>query len=311
MDVIKKVLSWLPVSCRNAVLAVHAAPETWTEVRLRVQAPASVTDQNGTNHICTAGSMLTEEGMRSCLARICSGSVHAYDAAFQRGYLTPQDCPGVRVGLAGHAICAEERLQRLQMVTSLCIRLPHTVVLADTAAERLIRNGTGKTSYTEVPHYTKQAVRSTLFYAPPGGGKTTLLRHLIRCVSGTAAGQQPLRTAVIDAGEELYDASFSTCIADFFTGYPKETGITIATRAFSPQVIFCDELGSEADAAAILRAQTGGAALIATAHADTLSSLLRRPCFAALWEHGVFSQVIRLIREGDRFLFLDETEACG
>ena len=81
-------------------------------------------------------------------------------------------------------------------------------------------------------------------------------------------------------------------------------------RAFSPQVIVCDEIGNDEEADAILRAQAGGVPMIATAHADSLSSLLRRPCFARLYENGVFSQYIRVYPRPGGFGFRREAPVC-
>ena len=83
-------------------------------------------------------------------------------------------------------------------------------------------------------------------------------------------------------------------------------GISLATRAFAPQVILCDEIGTDAEAEEILCTQAGGVPLIASAHADTLSSLLHRPCFEALYRHCVFSQYIRLYRVGEHVSFVRE-----
>ena len=117
-----------------------------------------------------------------------------------------------------------------------------------------------------------------------------------------------MSAAVVDTGEELCASGIDDCTVDRFCGYPRGLGMEIAARAFAPQVIFCDEIGSDAEAEEILRAQAGGIPLIATAHADTLSGLLRRPCFARLHEHGVFSRYVRLFRDsgGCGFSFLRE-----
>lgn len=51
----------------------------------------------------------------------------------------------------------------------------------------------------------------------------------------------------------------------------------MATLSLSPQVIFCDEIGSEEEAEAVLHTQNTGVPLIATAHAYDIQGLMRRP----------------------------------
>ena len=64
----------------------------------------------------------------------------------------------------------------------------------------------------------------------------------------------------------------------------------------SAEVIICDEIGSAEEAGAILSAQNSGVPLIASAHADSLSSLLIRPNIRQLREHGIFRYYIGLSR---------------
>ena len=90
-----------------------------------------------------------------------------------------------------------------------------------------------------------------------------------------------------------------------FLGYPHGVGIGIATRVFAPDVIFCDEIGGDEEAHAVLNTHTSGVPLIATAHADSFEGLLRRPCFRRLYENGVFSQYARVSVDGGELRLSD------
>ena len=87
--------------------------------------------------------------------------------------------------------------------------------------------------------------------------------------------------------------------------------IEIATRTLSPEVIFCDEIGSADEARAILSAQNSGVPLIATAHAENREMLLRRPNIRTLYDNGIFRYYIGLSRASDtkNFIF-DVFDAC-
>ena len=83
-------------------------------------------------------------------------------------------------------------------------------------------------------------------------------------------------------------------------GYPKGVGIEIATRCFSPQLIVCDEIGSESEAEAILSASNCGVPILASAHGDSVGALMRRAGLYALHRAQVFSYYVGLYRRGSR-----------
>ena len=94
-------------------------------------------------------------------------------------------------------------------------------------------------------------------------------------------------------GRELFEGR----LVDVLHGYPRAKGIEIATRTLSPEVIFCDEIGSAEEARAILGAQNSGVPLIATAHAESREALLRRPSIRLLYENHIFRYYIGLRRK--------------
>lgn len=319
------LIDWMPYALR---LAYESDPppvpiSDQTEIRLRAHGCASVTytDAEGVtrNHVYPS-VRVDEDGLREVLAGLCSGSVHAYDEALRRGYFSPADFPGMRIGAAGRVLCEHGEIVRLQKIGVLCIRLPHAYPVSDGEAIRirglLTRMDLPKRDDADAVRQSKRTdpIVSTLFYAPPGEGKTTLLRAVIRILSGVHTDTwkdrpPPLRVAVIDTGEELYRESPIPCLADYFFGYPRGIGIAIATRAFSPEVILCDEIGDEADAEDILRTQASGIPLIATAHADSLPQLLMRPCMRRLYDNHVFRRYIRI--SGRRGIFHFQVEENG
>ncbi|MBR5870208.1 MAG: hypothetical protein IKZ09_04160 [Clostridia bacterium] len=298
----------------EALTAIRGCGVRWeeiTDIRLRAGSCSSLSYLRGgqAGHLPFAGLRLCEEALRTVLSRLCAGSVHVYDEGLLRGYFSPQMLPGVRVGAAGRLLSAGSKPERLQNLTSLCIRLPHAVSVSTDVSRYLaaVIRGGDVGNDGDVRHAEGRGLSSVLFYAPPGEGKTTLLRCLIRSLCASDVPGGPISAAVLDSSEELCGAGSDDCTVDRFCGYPRGLAMEIATRAFAPQVIFCDEIGSEAEAEEILRAQACGIPLIATAHADTLASLLRRPCFARLYENGVFARYIRLRRGGDGdFVFCEE-----
>lgn len=307
------VMQCMTDGIRSAIEAVSVPWETVTDIRLRAGGCSSLTClcDGERKNMPLRSLVLDEEDLRAVLSQLCAGSVHTYEEGLLRGYFSPMRLPGVRVGVAGRMLYGGGRPERLQRLSSLCIRLPHVVSLGGITAARLRALVYGGDGFGDAKFDANRdgLPLSTLFYAPPGEGKTTLLRCLIRSLCAASGKDDPLCAAVIDTGEELGGDDLLDCTVDRFCGYGRGLAMEIATRAFAPQVIFCDEIGSDAEADEILRAQACGIPLVATAHADTITTLLRRPCFARLHENGVFSRYVRLYRSMDGGFSFDCEEA--
>ena len=92
------------------------------------------------------------------------------------------------LAVCGEGAVQDGQLQSFRRVTSLAIRLPRAVPgVARPLIPQLLEGG---------------RLASTLILSPPGLGKTTLLRDLIRCIS-SGDGLPPLRVGVADERGEL------------------------------------------------------------------------------------------------------------
>ncbi len=119
---------------------------------------------------------------------------------------------------------------------------------------------------------------STLLLSPPGGGKTTLLRDLVRQLS-QGEGVPPQRITLIDEREEIavmYRGQPQMDVGprtDVLSGCPKALAIPMALRAMNPQIIAVDEITVREDLRAISQAAGCGVALLATIHAANVEEL--------------------------------------
>ena len=252
------------------------------EVRLRRGRFASVTvaGQNiRLDVVCTA------KEMERLLFQMCQGSLYAHAETLCEGYLVLPS--GVRVGVCGHAAVVGGRITGVESITAFSIRLPHKTPPVGGDICALLR----EFSYT----------RGVLLFAPPGVGKTTLLRGVAAQLAGR---EHSLRVVMVDTRGELGAyLEGEELLLDVLSGYPKGRGIAIATRTMAAQVIVCDEIGDLSEAQEIVAAHTGGVPLVATAHAGGVRELLSRPSMRLLHEARCFGAYVGVSRARGEFCY--------
>ncbi len=169
--------------------------------------------------------------------------VYSVEDQLRRGYLTAGE--GERIGIAGTVVYEGSKVLSVRDVTSLCIRIPHEI---RGSAEEIYRR------------CLAEGLCSLLILAPPGEGKTTLLRDLSRLVSE----RTNCNILVSDERGEL-SAGELGATADVVKFADKLTAFTAGIRAMRPDLIVTDELLPE-DYPAVRRAVEGGVCVFASAH---------------------------------------------
>lgn len=257
------------------------------ELRLRAGRQASLT-VGGRNYMLPV--RLERSELWDMLVRMCGGSLYAYSHEINQGFLTLSG--GVRVGVAGRASVEGGRVIGVREITGLCIRIPHRHGHGGEEIFRLLRSF----SFT----------RGVLIYAPPGVGKTTLLRGVAARLAG---GVPPLRTVVIDTrGELSFEGDGESLCLDVLSGYPRPLGVEIAARTLNAQVMVCDEIGDVDEAMALASVQNCGVPLVATAHAGSVAELLRRSGLRLLHKAALFGAYVGIRRDGCGGFLYDVTD---
>ena len=222
---------------------------------------------------------VTEAEVRCVAERASAGSYHAVADQLRRGYLTARG--GVRVGLCGRAV-TEGAVTALRELSSAAIRIPREAQGAGADAIRALGDA------------------SALILSPPGGGKTTFLRELVRVKSGGG-----LRVGLADERGELaaeeggvpgFDVGPCT---DVLTGAPKAEAALWLLRSMNPQAIAMDELADAGDAAAVLTAANAGVRLYATVHAGGPGELADKGFLREVLASGIFRRTVT-VRPGER-----------
>lgn len=290
-----EILSYLPLHMQR--LLNNLKPEEYQlleEIRLRCGQPLLV--RIGERELAVGEDRLTsnllhgyrvkQEDICRVIASISDNSLYAFEEDIRRGFITIPG--GHRVGLAGQVILKQNHIELIKNFASLCFRVAREVKGCARSVMPSIFN-------------TPQILNNTLIVSPPRCGKTTLLRDITRCIS--AGSQRPgMNVAVVDERSEIagcyhgvpqLDVGPRTDILD---GCPKDIGMMMAIRSLSPQVIITDEIGTQADAGAVMECIHAGVHIISTAHAESLEELRRRPILRKLMADGVFKLVIILSR---------------
>lgn len=283
-NTIASAISFLPARLAEAVSA--ADTRSVEELRLRVGRPVQLVSAYGDSLI--EGAVFTRDEARELLERLCRRSVYSRADELSRGYLTVEG--GARIGVCGRPVTENGRIVSLTDVTCFNIRITRE---AKGCAEGVM------------PYLTERGRPvSAIVAAPPGGGKTTLLRDIARCFS-EGIGCRACKVALVDERSELagcvdgapgFDLGPRT---DVMECADKAVAMGIMVRSMSPDVIITDEIGGKEDAEAVSEASRCGSAVIASAHAATVDDLKNRPSTARILETGVFKRILLIRRTGD------------
>jgi len=274
-EVSDALLSYLPSRLSEEILKTEL--HKIDEIRLRAGGCSSLSYDRRSIKLDAA---LTRNEIDNILRLMCDGSLYAFRDTINKGYVTLRG--GIRVGVCGRAVTEKDKITGIYDVSSLCIRIPHEIHGIGNTVARLVRS-------------TRSGV---LVYSLPGVGKTTLLRSVISIL---ADGDAPLRVSVIDTRGELSAKLPEGLSVDLLSGYPKGDGIEIAARTLNPELIVCDEIGADmSEISAIKAAHNCGVPLLATAHADNVSALLRRTGISVLHEARIFGTYVGITRGGGK-----------
>ena len=224
-----------------------------------------------------SNKITTKEDLEKLISIIFNHSYYAKKNEIINGYVTLTE--GIRVGICGRYICDGDKIVNIADYFSINIRIPHHINGICLGISRYIKN-------------TENKLLPTLIISSPGGGKTTLLKDIIRCIT-TGEKFKIQNLCVIDERCEITSGNShlgDTC--DIIQNISKPQGINIAIRSMSPDIIATDEIGSKDDIKALQKAKISGITPIATIHGENMDSIRNLKEFDDI--KSVFSRYIVL-----------------
>lgn len=295
-DKVEQILKLFPVHIRKVMEQAEVfqrLSQKLEEIRVRVNQPLELVTADGA-YFLNNGALVrqtdrqclsvSEEDLRQMSTLMSRYSLYAYEEEIRQGFLTVEG--GHRVGVAGKAILEQEKVKSLQHISSVNIRMSHEI---PGCADRLL------------PMITKnREVCHTLIISPPCGGKTTLIRDLIRQISDGNAHVKGCTVGVVDERSEIGGCYLGVAQnhlgsrTDILDCCPKAEGMIMLIRSMSPRVLAVDEIGAQEEIRAVEYAMQCGCKLIASVHGNSMAEIASKPGLGELVRQRRFERYVVL-----------------
>lgn len=286
---LRDILQRLPHGVRNNV----------QEIRLRRDLPVTLTVNGetvfvGNNsqiyfHIVRDLAFAYKEDLNDSFRLLCRGSAFAHSEELKNGFIMMRQ--GHRAGVCGTLTAGGI----MRDISSINIRIAREI---KGAANPLIGRLKG----------------GMLIAGPPGSGKTTILRDLIRQLSDGANGKF-WRVCVIDSRGEISGSCEGQIIndlgrnTDVLLTPDKAAGIEIAVRTMFPDIVAFDEIGTAEELRRVSESFNAGVRVLTTAHISGGMDLLKRSVTNQLINSGAIDTIAVLPPvPGGKIQFYDKKE---
>ena len=293
---INEILSYFPRKIANEINKringekVSQDINLLEEIRIRSSKPVILKFTNKEEIL--ENVITTQEEILEILQHICNNSIYTYQNQICNGYITLKG--GHRVGITGSVVIADEKVTNINYISSLNFRISKQIIGASSRILKYVLN------------VEENSVYNTLIISPPGVGKTTMLRDLIRKISNgmEQINYEGITVGLVDERGEIAamykgvpqnEVGLRTDVLD---NIPKWLGMQMLIRSMAPKVIVADEIGNQKDIEAINYAVCSGIKGIFTAHGKNIEDIQLNLEINKLINNHIF----------ERLIFLDENK---
>ncbi len=283
------ILNALPRQIANEIIQVFSTYSslinTLQEIRIRVSKPIILKQRNSD---IVLQHIVTNEELLHILERFCENSIYAYKNQICEGFLTIKG--GHRIGITGSCVIENGKIINIKYVSSLNIRIAREV------------KGCSNAIINEIIDIDNQTILNTLLVSPPGKGKTTMLRDLVRQISN-GINERKFKGKIVGLIDER--GELAACYrgipqndvgirTDVIENVSKEKGVEILLRSMAPEIIACDEIGTHEDVQAIEKMLISGVKGIFTMHGNNMEDIKKNTEINKLIEENQIEKVIVL-----------------
>lgn len=281
MNEIENILDYFSINVRKIIEENYS--DKIEEIRLRSNKPLCIKIGQENKLI---DYIVKQQDVLQSFEKVCENSVYSYKRQICDGYITIRG--GNRVGIVGSAIVDNGQVININYISSLNFRIARQII------------GCSNLVVRELIDYENDSLYNTLLISPPGCGKTTLLRDIIRNISNGIEDFKGRTVGVVDERGEIaamYKGIPQNDIgirSDVIDNMPKPEAMRILVRSMAPDVIACDEIGSLEDIKAIDYSMCSGVKGIFTAHGSSINEIERNPEISKLLDKHIFERIILL-----------------